>query len=409
MSLDERSMGYELSGVERELACNPDFADVGYVRYDSQDGYFYLDPSKYLKTTRNEIYHIGGPRPPEETYVKVRVDDVQTRILDAFGDRWVTIKEISRFDAFDVTQIARKRGIMDFREVIEFFTYPYRGESDEVLRIARCSCLFACSAPPVQKDAGGISSAVFGRNYQWAMFKKPLMVIPPEFRRVSADVYYQISTKEKTVNKKGGEINRAILLPETMVSDIPVVIYDVSQRTFQKDYFESLMGEASIIRAQLLDSLLIRPEESPAIEKAMREAIYVMRNEHLSGRRITYRQNIGDAIPRLAASYARLQSSPEIDKGYIDEVMNDWQFMHEKACSMHSSPMGIIRAFSLTGDSRRIYFALYDAFGSDYAITPGEGQKVSGASPEEYGIALDSIVETGYGRWKKQSIVLLDP
>ncbi len=409
MALSERSMGYELSNVEREIACNPDFADVGYVRYDSQDGYFYLDPSPYLKSSRNEIYHIPGRRPRQGTYVVVRVEDEHNHLLDPSADRWVRIKEVCRFDAFDVTQIARKRRIMDFREVIEFFTYPYRGESDEVLRIARCSCLFACSAPPIQKDTGGISSAVFGRNYQWGMFKKPLMVIPPEFRRASADVYYQISKKEETVKKTRGEINRAILLPETLIADIPVVIYDVSQRTFQKDYLESLMGEASIIRAQLLDSLLIRPEESPVIERAMREAIYAIRNEHLSGRRITYRQNIGDAIPRLAASYARLQSSPEIDKRYIDEVMDDWQFMHEKACTMQSSPMGITKAFSLTGDSRRIYFALYDAFGSDYAIAPGEGLKVSGAVPEEFALALDSIVETGYGRWKKQSILLLDP
>ncbi|WP_157199847.1 hypothetical protein [Methanogenium cariaci] len=48
-----------------------------------------------------------------------------------------------------------KQKIMDFREVIEYFTYPYRGESEEVLSIATCSCLFACSSPPVQKDTGG--------------------------------------------------------------------------------------------------------------------------------------------------------------------------------------------------------------------------------------------------------------
>jgi len=402
-------MGCELSGVERELACNPDYEDVGYVRYDSQDGYFYLDYSPYLKNGKNEIYFSSESRPPEGTCVEVQVEDEKTVIFDYFREEWVKIKEISGWKEFSVTRIAGKRKIMDFREVIEFFTYPYRGESEDVLRIARCSCLFACSAPPVQKNTGGISSAVFGRNYQWEMFKKPLIVIPPELRRVSSDVYYLISKKEKTINKKKGEINRAILLPETMVSDIPLVIYDVEQRKFQRDYLDGLMGEAAVIRAQLLDSLFIRPEESLATESAMREAIYEMRSEHLSARRLTYRQNIGDAIPRLAAAYARLQSSPDIDKRYIDEVMDDWQFMHEKACSMQSSPMGITRALSLAGDSRRIYFALYDAFGSEYAIAPGEGLKASGASPEEFAIALDSIVETGYGRWKNQSIVLLDP
>ncbi|WP_062396677.1 hypothetical protein [Methanogenium cariaci] len=62
MALHDRSMGYELSNVEKEIACNQKYRDVGYVRHDREDGFFYLDYSPYLPNTKKEIYYTDGIR-----------------------------------------------------------------------------------------------------------------------------------------------------------------------------------------------------------------------------------------------------------------------------------------------------------------------------------------------------------
>ena len=64
MALDDRSMGYELSNIEREIACNPKYENVGYVRHDRADGYFFLDYSPYKRNEKEEIYYSYSPRPP---------------------------------------------------------------------------------------------------------------------------------------------------------------------------------------------------------------------------------------------------------------------------------------------------------------------------------------------------------
>ena len=160
MSLNDRWIGAELSGVERELACNKKYVDVGFVEYYRNDPrYFYLHPSPFLKAGEPVLYVADpavlsqGP-PPEHRFVEVKVVDEVRRPLDTKGNEWLTIRDIGGWKEFDVASLARQRKIMDFHEVIEYFTSPYDGEAESIEEIAGCSALFAFSTPPVHDDVG---------------------------------------------------------------------------------------------------------------------------------------------------------------------------------------------------------------------------------------------------------------
>lgn len=253
---------------------------------------------------------------------------------------------------------------------------------------------------------------MFGRKHQWELFRESLNVIPNEFRKLSSDIYYRISQKEKTVTKNTGEINQAIRIPENLVSDIPPIVVDgVLSRNFLKDYRESLDDTAQIIRAQLLDSYIIHPENLNRIEKDILEVTYEMREQYHSGKKRNYRQNVGDAIPKLACSYARLQCSSEISREDIDMVMDLWSYMDDEVSGRYSSPpMGIIKPFRLVGDSRKIYYRLCDGYPTEVFFPPiREAIKVIGADPLEFQIALDSMMQEEYVLRKGDSMLLLNP
>jgi len=311
MSLADRSIGSELSEVEKALIFDEKFANTGFVQYDTKNGeYFFLHPSPFLKTLENEIYHVSGsPPPPEHSFVETSVVDEQTVILDNFGDKWIRVKEIDTWKLFDPSPLAAKRKTLDFVEIVDFFTYPYKGEAESVQEIAGCSSLFAFSSPPCENSHGGINSAILARDFQWNLFNKPLQMVPPELRRATSNYYYYISKIEKDIKKDTGEINVAVLHPKKLQSDIPIVILDESRKKISKDFQEQLEIESKVITAHLLDALLLQPHSTKKIEMMMLDEIYRMREECYSVALTPYNQNL-NAVPKLASAYSRLQSNP---------------------------------------------------------------------------------------------------
>ena len=119
MPLTDRWMGAELSVVERELACNKKYANVDYVIYNSKWGeYFFLHPSPFFPTPKNEIYHTSGSPPPEYQFVEVEVSDEKNKCLDKKREKWIKIREVSNWKPFDPTPLARRKKILDFREIM---------------------------------------------------------------------------------------------------------------------------------------------------------------------------------------------------------------------------------------------------------------------------------------------------
>jgi hypothetical protein len=410
MSLIDRSIGSELSEVEKALIFDKKYSNAGYVRYDPRNGeYFYLNPSPFLKTPKNEIYHISGfPPPPEHSFIEANIIDERTEILDNLGDKWINVKEIDKWKLFDPSPIAAKRKIMDFREIIEFFTYPYKGEIESVEEVAGCSSLFAFSSPHGEKSKGGINSAIFGKEFQWSLFNKPLQTIPPELRKPTSDYYYYISKIEKNIKKETGEKNIAIYHPKKLLSDIPIVILDESQRKISKDYQEQLQIESKIITAHLLDALLLQPHATKKVETMMIDAVYRMQEECYSAGLLPFNQNM-DAIPKLASSYCRLQSSSDIQPEDVNFVIELWFSMRRRAEKIESSPMKTNHMLELTGEARRVFVKLYDIFGAEHEISMAEAVREMKMDPKELELAVDSLENKGYCIRGNNFITLLEP
>lgn len=415
MSLNDRSIGAELSGVERELACNPTYEDVGFVTYYRNDPrYFYLHPSPFLKTKLPVIYVCDpavvaeGP-PPEHRFVRVRVIDEVKRPLDAAHREWLTLKDIGGWEAFDIAGLARQRKIMDYQEVIEYFTYPYDGEAECIEEIACCSALFSFSSPATDDGSGGIRSAVFGKKHQWDLFRRPFDIIPQEFRRVNSYYYYKFSQTEGSIRKTTGEINYAVLRPQELVTDLPVAMEQERRKSISPEFRGILKEESAIVRGQLIDGLFISPQSTGAIEKAMQEAAYELREEYLSSGQRPFRQNISGAIPHLASSYARIQSSDSIKKEDIRYVTDLWLTMVQKTERIQSSPLKVKDAFSLTGDARVLYNRLYDVYGADYPIPATEVAKTAALDAIDIHLACESLEERGYCLRAGSTLTLLEP
>ena len=148
MSLIDRSIGSELSEVEKALIFNDKYADTGFVQYDTKNGeYFFLHPSPFLNTLKKEIYHISGSPPPEHKFVEVKVIDEHQISLGSSVDNSINVKEADNWELFDPTPLAERRKVMDFEEIIEFFTYPYKGEVESVEEIARLFFIICMLVP----------------------------------------------------------------------------------------------------------------------------------------------------------------------------------------------------------------------------------------------------------------------
>lgn len=415
MSLNDRWIGAELSGVERELACNPKYENIGYVEYYRNDPrYFHLHASPFLKN-RPSVLYVADPSvvpqgpPPEHQFIRVHVIDEERKPLDDMGNEWLTLRYIGGWEDFDVSSLAQQRKIMDFHEVIEFFAYSYDGDADSIEKIAGCSALFAFSAPPMHDEIGGIRSAVFGKKHQWDVFRQPFEVIPNEFRRVNSYYYYHFSNTETAIRKSEGEINQAVLKPQKLIADIPVAIDNESAKKNPAEFRDILKEESRIITGQLLDGLFITPQSTAAIEKRMQEAVYELRDEYLSSGQRPFRQNISGAIPKLASSYARLQSNSDIRKEDIKYVIDLWSSMCHKTEKIQSSPLKVRDAFTLTGDARTLYYRLSDVYGADCPIPFKDAVKTSRLDPLDFKLAYETLEERGYCLIAKNNLTLLEP
>jgi len=410
MGLSDRTIGSELSVVEKELLFNERYTNVGFVKYDSNNGeYFYLHPSPFLKTPKNEIYHISATPPPVNQFVELEIIDERKEIFDDFGEKWITVKDVLNWKPFDPSPLAEKRKIMDYREIIEFFTYPYKGEVESVEEIAGCSSLFTFSAPPIDNSAGGINSAILGKDFQWRLFNKPLQAVPREFRKMNPDYYYYISKIEREITKVSREKNIAIYHPKKLVSDLPIVILDESPRKISKDYLEQLEISSKIITAHLLDALLLQPHATKKVEEIMNTKIYEMREEYYSAGLLPFNQNIGAAVPKLAASYCRLQSSSDIHKEDIEYVVDLWFSMRRRAEKIEHSPMKTNHMLELTSEARKVFVRLYDIFGADHEISMNDAVREMHMDPQEFEQAIDSLNNKGYCVRRNNFITLLEP
>ena len=409
MELTNREIGSELSVVEKELIFNDKYANTGFVKYDTRNGeYFFLHPSPFLNTPKKEIYHISNSPPPEHKFIEANIIEEKQVSIGNSNEKWL-LKEVDSWKLFDPTPLAQKRKIMDYEEIIEFFTYPYKGEMESVEEIAGCSSLFAFSSPPDESLRGGISSAVLGKDKQWKLFNEPLNIIPKEFRQINSDYYYYISKREKNFKNGAKEVNIAVHRPKTLLSDIPIVILDESEKKHSKEFIEQLQIEAKIIIPHILDGLLLEPHASKQVEDLIFEQIVDMRESYYQTGQLPFNQNIGGSVRKLASSYCRLQSSSKINKKDVNIVVDLWYSMWNRAKKLESSSLKRRDMLYMLGDSRIIYLKLLDIFGAESKISMIDGAREVRMDPIEFELAIEILIERGYCIRINNFIILLEP
>jgi len=411
MSLNDRSWGYEFAEFEKEFLFHR--KNTGFVEHISKDGrLFSLNPSPCFDTTKNLHYFVETYPPPENNScieVEVIADDVAyipTR------DGWTkdVLKKVGSWRSFDYQQIARRRKLIDYNQIIDFFSQSFRGPKDTIKEIATCAALFAFSSPPITEEIGGVNAAVLSKKQLWNEFKKPMNIIPKEFFQTGAKFFYCISDKEKIFPQLHcEEINLAVLRPEKMMADIPIVLNDVSIKGNIGVLKQDIKDNRKFITAYLLDSLMIQPDPLKTVEKSVTDAVYEISDEYLRSGISPYRQNLGDAIPALSASISRLHLDPETKPSHVKEVLDLWKQMHRKVKYRMGDSLPVSKYYDLSDNTRKLYSEIYDTFGKEFRIPMQDVVRITSLKNDiDFNHALNELVEHGLAIRDRRGIKILD-
>lgn len=411
MSLKDRSRGYEFAEFEKEFLFHRE--NTGFVEYISEDGrLFFLNPSPCFDADKNLHYfaEVCNP-PPNNSCIEVEVfeDDVeyiQTR------DGWCkdVLKKIGSWKFFDYQQILRRKKLIEYDQIINFFSQSFCGHEDITKRIATCAALFAFSSPPITKGIGGVNAAVLSKKPLWEAFKKPMKIIPQEFFRSNSKYFYCISDKEKSFTQlHSEEINLAFLRPEKMMADIPIVLDDVSIKGNISVLKQDIEDNRKFITAYLLDSLMIKPDPLKTVEKSVTDAVYEISDEYLRSGISPYRQNLGDAIPTLSASITRLHLDPETKPNHVKEVLDLWKEMHRKVKYRMGDSLPVSKYFDLSDNARKLYTELNDTYGKEYWIPIQDVVRITSLKNDiDFTHALNELVEHGLAIRDQRGVKILD-
>jgi hypothetical protein len=394
MPLGDRGYGYELSEIEKEFLFNR--VDAGFVRYNTENGRsFYLDPSPYLKTPKAEIFVAENCQPPRNReFVEVSVCNVEDVIRGVKGGYSKSHKKyISSWKTIDPTIIhiiAKRRKLLDTEDVTNFFKSPYLGDKDIIEGICLCSALYAVSSPPVSNEIGGINAAVMGKKRPWGGFKTIMGVIPKEFQQISSRNFYKISDKETMANPKESlEVNLAYLNPESIPMHIPLAL-EVEAKTLI-NYKENIKAEIPMMRAYILDSLIIQPAIPNNLESYLTDSIYSLRNDFKGAGWVPYKQDLGSVVPKISLSFARLHSELKMTKKDIEEAVDLWSKMFYLAKKAVSTPLPVAKLYKLGDNERKLYIELTDIFGADVSIPEPEAIKNTSLSELDYDEAIKNL------------------
>ncbi|MBP1927723.1 hypothetical protein J2741_000270 [Methanolinea mesophila] len=410
MVLTSRIYGHSLSSIEKELIFSRE--DTGYVRSLHTSGaLFSLDPSPFLQSPKRVVY-IAHCTPPENgTWVFASVYDEKQEIMkDRAGYYTLTIKYVDSWSPVDPSALVRP-GPLSPGEVHEYFTRPYLGEEEIVDGIALCSALYSVSSPPLPDEKGGVHAAVLGKKRPWQGFKKSMGVIPREFSRETAPVYYSVADREKqVVDIRAEEINLAYLNPETFPMHIPVVLDEVEVRP-AKEYTLDMQSQAPLVTAFLLDSLMVRPAVPESLSSSITDTFHALIDEFKSSGWVPYKQDFGSLVPRLGMAFARYHSHRKVSRDDLTGAVDLWSDMYYRARKVVSTQYEVSRLFRLDDRSRRLYLDLVDAFQLETPIPLKEArrQAVSFRNDWEFEEALDTLNRNGLLiRPGRDAITILD-
>ena len=411
MSLQDRSRGFEFSEFEKELIFRRE--NTGFVQYVSKDGkLFSLNPSPFFESVKNEHFFAEScDPPPNKTFIEVEVSSSDVAYIQTHDSfRKDVLKKISGWKPFDPRQISQRQKLIAHDQIIEFFSYPFQRHDDITESISTCAALYAFSSPPITDDAGGVNAAILSKKTHWDAFKRPMNIIPREFFLQGSKYFYCISAKEKLIHQsKSEEINLAFLNPEKLMADIPIVIEDISIKRMYGIQKDDIEDNRKFITAYLIDSLMIKPNPMETVVRQVTDAVYEIRDEYLRSGISSYRQNLGDAIPKLSASIARLHLDAEVKPDYVKKVIELWKEMHHRVRYRMGDSLSISKYYEFSDNTRKLYTELHDIYGKEYPIPMQEVIKITSLKNDtDFSHALNELVERGFALRDRRGITLLE-
>jgi hypothetical protein len=364
--LNNRERGYEFSATEYGLIFENE--DIGFVRYDKRSSRrFYLDPSPFLKTPKNEIYIVeNGAFPNEGDCIKVASFESEFKLTGTLKNlNKVNAKYVSHWDKESPNKFIHRES-MNPEEYIDYFKIPFIAEPDYIEPLSFCLALCTMSSPEIGSNGkGGIDSGVLtGRKKHWDEYKKLMQVIPPDFKKTTSEYYFnQLNTEKKLNPSRSKEVNLSISNPVDMAVHIPMALAESIEFRKLPQYKETLYYEAPLMRAKMLDALLFEPEKSEKVDKQLVNKIYELKDTFTNSSAISYSQDIGSAPSKLSSAFARLNFKDKMSKEDVNECTELWMDMFHYSLRVDSSNLTAPRKLELSPEAQKTYKELKDYFG----------------------------------------------
>lgn len=391
MQLEERTYGYELSELEKTLLFRRE--NTGFVRYAHDSGrVFYLDPSPFLKTSKREVFVAEStPPPPEKELVEVFVKEEKDKIVHlSSGLVKIKVKIIESWRKIDPKSLVSGRGLITREDFVEFFKTPYTGEKELVDGIGISSALFVVSSPPVAAEKGGVNTAVFGKRKAWHGYNRVMSVIPNEFRKINSPYFYSIKLKEERLNPPNSvEVNLSFCNPKKVPMHIPIPL-EVDVRNVKP--FEDVLP---LVRAYMLQALLLTPEIPDWCHRIMRECAYELIDDVKRSGFLPCKLDLGSLVPRIASSIARLNANAKVKKDYFKECLELWSNLYYRAIKLTSTPLKVSEIYRLSDDARKLYVELVEMGAVDNYVPEKLVLENTSVSKWSYDLALEELRNNG--------------
>ncbi|KGK99222.1 hypothetical protein LI82_04160 [Methanococcoides methylutens] len=377
-SLNNRERGYEFSATEYDLIFENE--DIGFVRYDKRSRRrFYLDPSPFLKTPKNEVYVIeNGDFPKEGECVKVASYESEHKVLGTRTSfRKLNVKYVSRWDKISPNKFIHRESL-DPEEYIEYFKIPFMHTEDYIEPLSFCLALCTMSSPVIGSNGkGGIDSAVLtAKKKHWNEFKRLMQVIPPDFKKTKSEYYFnQLDTEKKLNPSRSKEVNLSVSNPKELSVHVPMALVEEIEFKKPLQYKETLYYEAPLMRAKMLDALLFEPEISEKTNKHVRDKIYEVRDAFVAANAVNYSQDIGTTPSKISSAFARLKFKDKVAPEYVDECVDLWMDMFHYSSRIDIPNLSRSGKDKLSAEAQRAYDELKDTFGTRVSFSIAEVPK----------------------------------
>jgi len=284
---------------------------------------------------------------------------------------------------------------------------PFTGDPSYINMYVEALGVYVHSAPPWQEWQGGVLEGAIGDSRHFSAMRFVLDLIPPEMRRKTSRYYYGFSKEQEMPPERAVEANVCYFNPKIGVH-LPLPLKrDVVKVKAKKDYAPRFEDVKPLMRAKIIDSILITPTPTNErkIEKATEQVVDLAKD---LGEPVPIQYAL--VVPKISSSMARKERKFEIEKKEIDKSLFLFENLFEEGIRMtQESTKFEIR--KLSDDERLVYFALKDLSGDKREITPEELKRNVEISETKLKIALEKLKDRGLvytPKWGRYKLVLLD-